>query len=153
MKDYVHTQVGYPLLAIYGVLILIVGYLIRNAELSGFAQAGLVLLLIALVTFTTLKVSVDGQKVQIRFGLGIFRKGFPLSDIETCEVVRNRWYYGWGIRYTPHGWLYSVSGLSAVELQMKNGKHYRIGTDDPEGLASAIHDGLRGLVDTAAAGS
>ncbi len=153
MKNYVHTQIGYFLLATYAVLILIVGYLIRDAELSGLPQAGLILLVLALMTFVTLKVSVDEQKVQIRFGPGIFSKGFPLSDIETCEVVRNRWFYGLGIRYTPHGWLYSVSGLSAVELQMKNGKRYRIGTDDPEGLASAILDGLRGLVDAAAGGS
>jgi hypothetical protein len=153
MTHYVHTQIGYVMIAIYAVLILIVGYLIRDAELNLAAQAGLVVLLIALLTFTTLKVSVDQQKVQIRFGLGIFSKGFLLSEIETCEVVMNRWYYGWGIRYTPHGWLYCVSGLTAVELQMKNGKRYRIGTDDPDGLASAIHEGLRGLVDAAAAGS
>jgi hypothetical protein len=57
-------------------------------------------------------------------------------------VVKNPWYYGWGIHLTPSGWLYNVSGFWAVELQMKNGKKYRIGTDDPEGLVQVIQDKL-----------
>jgi hypothetical protein len=58
-------------------------------------------------------------------------------------VVRNRWYYGWGIRITPRGWLYNVSGLDAVELALKNGKCVRIGSDEPHALARAI-DHARG---------
>jgi hypothetical protein len=46
--------------------------------------------------------------------------------------------WGWGIRLTPRGWLFNVSGLDAVELTMTTGKHYRIGTYDPMGLARAI---------------
>jgi len=38
------------------------------------------------------------------------------------------------------GWrLYSVSGLDAVELHLKNGDIRRIGTDDPKGLAAALN--------------
>ena len=144
MKTYVHTQIGYSLLTIYGVLILIVGYLVGITPLNMFAQAGLILLLVALVTFSTLRVKVDHQMIQIRFGLGVIRKGFPLSQILAYQVVKNPWYYGLGVRYTPRGWLYAVSGLSAIELQMKNGKSYRIGTDDPTGLASAVDEALRG---------
>lgn len=47
-------------------------------------------------------------------------------------------YYGWGIHLTPHGWLYNVSGSDAVEIRMKTGKKYRIGTDVPEELERAI---------------
>jgi hypothetical protein len=57
-------------------------------------------------------------------------------------VVKNPWYYGWGIRLIPGGWLYNVSGFWAVELQMKNGKRYRIGTDDAEGLAKSLEAAL-----------
>ena len=143
MKKYVHTQIGYTLLAIYCVAIPIVAYLIRDVEFNGLSQAGLILLLVALATFSTLRVQVDHQTIKIQFGFVIIRKGFQVSEIETYEVVRNRWYWGLGIRYTPRGWLYCVSGLSAIELQMKNGKNYRIGTDDPEGLASAVEEALR----------
>jgi hypothetical protein len=63
-------------------------------------------------------------------------------SIEAYRVVENPWYYGWGIRFTPRGWLFNVSGFSAIELQMKSGKLYRIGTDDPEGLAKAVGEAL-----------
>jgi hypothetical protein len=35
-------------------------------------------------------------------------------------------------------WIYSVSGFDAVEIKMKNGKRYRIGTDEPKNLEQAI---------------
>jgi hypothetical protein len=35
-------------------------------------------------------------------------------------------------------WIYNVSGFDAVEITMKNGKIYRIGTDEPLKLEQAI---------------
>ena len=35
-------------------------------------------------------------------------------------------------------WVFSVSGFDAVEIQMKDGKIYRIGTDVPEDLEDVI---------------
>ena len=103
---------------------------------------GLLVMLIVLGLFATLKVAVGDGMIKIQFGMGVIRKGFLLKEIEAYRVVRNPWYYGWGIRYTPQGWLYTVSSFSAIELQMKSGKKYRIGTDDPEGLAKAIDQAL-----------
>ncbi len=144
MKPYVHTQVGSVLLAIYGVVIPIVVYLVGVTGFALLPLAALILVVLAAVAFATLRVSVDDRIILIRFGPGVFSRAFSLGDIDTHEVVRNRWYYGLGIRYIPGGWLFAVSGLSAVELQMKNGKRYRIGTDDPEGLSDAITKALRG---------
>ncbi|HEU4752170.1 MAG TPA: hypothetical protein VFU47_03600, partial [Armatimonadota bacterium] len=50
---------------------------------------------------------------------------------------------GWGIRLAwDHGPIsvYNVSGLEAVELRMKGGGRFRIGTDEPRELCAAIHD-------------
>jgi hypothetical protein len=58
--------------------------------------------------------------------------------IASYQVVKNPWYYGWGIRLTPHGWLYNVSGSYAVEIKMKTGKKYRIGTNVPNDFEKAI---------------
>ena len=52
--------------------------------------------------------------------------------------VRNRWWWGFGIRWTPHGWMWNISGLDAVELTYHNGKKFRIGTDEPEALLEAL---------------
>ncbi|MFC2014949.1 hypothetical protein ACFLUP_03040, partial [Chloroflexota bacterium] len=70
-------------------------------------------------------------------------KKFKLQDIKSCRAVRNFWYYGWGIRRTPYGWLYSVSGLGAVEIELVTGKKYRIGTDVPSELEKAIQQGIQ----------
>jgi plasmid stabilization system protein ParE len=46
--------------------------------------------------------------------------------------------YGWGIRLTPSGWMFNVSGLDAVELTLRSGKRFRIGTDDPRDVIQAL---------------
>ena len=103
---------------------------------------GLIIVLVILGTFSRLTVTADDQMIQIQFGLRIIRKTFPLKEIATYRVVKNPWYYGWGIRFTPRGWLFNVSGFSAIELQMTNGKRYRIGTDEPDNLAKALNEAL-----------
>ena len=98
------------------------------------------LILFILASFSTLTVLIDEQFLKIRFGWGIFRKKFPLTDIATVRKVKNHWYYGWGIRlwFWPKMWIFNVSGFDAIELTMKNGKIYRIGTDVPNELESAL---------------
>lgn len=54
--------------------------------------------------------------------------------------MRNKWWYGWGIRLTPHGWLYNVSGLDAVELHLTGGRKVRLGTAEPAQLSRAINE-------------
>jgi hypothetical protein len=59
-------------------------------------------------------------------------------------AVTNPWYYGWGIRWTPKGPLYNVSGFEAVEIRMLSGKSFRIGTDEPDLLRQAIDKAIGG---------
>jgi len=73
----------------------------------------------------------------------LVRKSFQLNEIERYRAVKNPWYYFLGIRYTPRGWLFAVSGSSAIELEMKSGKFFRIGTDEPERLIEALDDAFR----------
>ncbi len=145
MKQYKHTQIGYLLLIVYSTVLLFVGYLNILAGFNPFALIGLIIILIALGIFSRLTVIVDDQMIKIQFGLRVIRKVFHLKEIEAYRVVKNPWYYGWGIRFTPRGWLFNVSGLSAIELQMANGKRYRIGTDDPDNLAKALGKALNGV--------
>ena len=142
MTWYKHTQIGYLLLTLYSIVVLLLGYLNIMMNFHPLTLISLIIVLIALGTFSRLTVTVDDQMIKIQFGLKIIRKAFALKEIEACRVVKNPWYYGWGIRFTPRGWLYNVSGFSAIELQMKHGKHYRIGTDDPDNLAEALEKAL-----------
>ena len=139
---YKHTQIGYFLVTVYSIVVLFLGYFNIMTSFHPLTLIALIIILIVLGTFSRLTVIVDDQMIKIQFGLRIIRKSFPLKEIETHCVVKNPWYYGWGIRFTPRGWLYNVSGFSAIELQMTNGKRYRIGTDDPDNLAEALDKAL-----------
>lgn len=108
---------------------------------ANFAMTAIMaLILFILASFTTLHISIDEKFLWITFGYGIFRKNFLLNEIISAKAVKNHWYYGWGIRFWlwPKMWIYNVSGFDAVEIKLKNGKTYRIGTDEPEKLEQSI---------------
>jgi hypothetical protein len=100
----------------------------------------MVLVLGILLSFWKLHVMIDGKYLRIKFGYGIFKNKFLLHDITSAKTVKNHRRYGGGIRgcFWPRMWIYNVSGFDAVEIQLKNGKRYRIGTDEPKKLEQAI---------------
>ena len=149
MPPYKHTQIGYLML----VVTLAVLVLFAWAQITARAEppsvdsgpnflvsAVMVLMLVMLASFTTLTVWIDENYVRIKFGFGIFSKKFALNEIASVQSVKNHWYYGWGVKVWlwPYMWIYNVSGFDAIEIIMKNGKVYRIGTDEPEKLEAAI---------------
>jgi len=67
-------------------------------------------------------------------------KKLALEDIVDVKAVQNSYRHGIGIRITHDGWIYSVSGFSAVQLTLKDGTQYRLGTNDQAGLVAALED-------------
>lgn len=143
MSQYKHTQIGYFFLTVYGAVLLILISLFIFTDYSLLTMVGLIIMLIALGIFASMTVKISAQKMKIQLGLGAIRKHIPIKDIETYRVVTHPWYYGWGIRYTPRGWIYRVSGNSGIELQMKSGKLYQVGTDESQKLAAALNQALK----------
>ena len=137
-EQYKHTQVGYLTLAILGAALFLMVVLTVAVEFHWIPLVVLIVLAMGMGLFATLTVEIDEDALEMVFGPGPIRKRFPVKEVASCRVVKNPWYYGWGIRLTPHGWLYNVSGSFGVELQMKSGRKYRIGTDQPERLEAAI---------------
>ena len=75
----------------------------------------------------------------VRFGpIRLIRDRFEVADITSARVVRNSPLHGIGMRYIHHGRLWNVCGLDAVELQLRNGTRFRIGTDEPAALVDAL---------------
>ncbi len=142
IKRYEHTQVGYLIIAVMAAVMVWIGVVLANAGINWIAIAGLVVIAIALVLFSSLTVVIWEEDLEARFGPGPIRKRFKLNEIESCQVVKNHWYYGWGIRLTPHGVLYNVSGFHAVEIKLRTGKKFRIGTDVPQELEEAIRQAI-----------
>lgn len=134
---YRHTQRG---VLMVGVSLAAAGFVFYYLLNSGPAWLWAVLAVLAAVgiVFSSLTVTIDATRLMAAFAPGWPRLAVPLDDIAEALVVRNPWYYGWGIRLTPRGTLYNVSGLDAVEVRRKNGKTLRIGTDEPEILQQAL---------------
>jgi hypothetical protein len=137
MQYYAHTQFGKTMMLIAGVV-----FVVGLWSISAFGGlASLLILLLALglaFLFPTMTVIVASDHLQISMGAGLIKKRFALSDITAARTVENPWYYGFGIRWYPGGWLFNVSGPHAVEIEMDSGKKYRIGTDEPEKLLLAV---------------
>jgi hypothetical protein len=88
--------------------------------------------------FSTLTVEIDEATVRAAFTNGIGRRSFRLDEIQEASVVDVPWYAGWGMRYTSFGWMYSVWGRGAVQIQLADDRQFTIGTDEPEALKAAI---------------
>jgi hypothetical protein len=145
MQTYKHTQIGYVVLVLVGTGAAVLLLRMLTGGATALMTGMCVVLLLALLLFGTATVEISGDKFSFRFGVGLIRKMIPLSEIERCVRTTYPWYYGWGIRYTPQGWLLNVSGTTAVSLTMKNGKKLQLGTDDADELCSVVTHAIAGL--------
>jgi hypothetical protein len=100
--------------------------------------------LLLMIMFGSLTVAVDNRAIEIEFGIGWIHREIPLENVDSAEVIKTRWFYGWGIRLTPKGWMWNTSGFDAVQLNYQNGKHFIIGSDDATALAETINQAKMG---------
>lgn len=137
--EYQHTQQGTLIIFAVTAVILI---LFLSGIIFGFVWVTVFvacIMALLLAFFSTLTVSVSRDAIRLWFGpIRVVRKSWPLPEIVSVKTVRNHWYYGWGIRWTPHGPLYNISGLEAVEIALVSGRRFRVGTDEPVTLKHAI---------------
>ena len=142
MTRYSHTQrsrwtalVGIP----FAVLMLTVA--VFGDPLPWLARVsfvgGALLLAWTMGNFSRLTVEVAGT-ITVAFGRGWPRRSIDPSTVQATRIVRNSMWYGWGIRWIRKGSLWNVWGLDAVELDLAQGRRFRIGTDEPEALLVAI---------------
>ena len=101
----------------------------------------------ALFLFCRLVIEVRDDGIYIRFSpfhLSFRRIGFEkLKEYEVRTYRPIREYGGWGIRSGSKGKAYNVSGNRGVQLVLTNGKRVLLGSQRPEALWQAIHDGAR----------
>jgi hypothetical protein len=137
---YRHTQVGLIIPAVVVGILLIIAFGGFEPEPGQFIVIAVLVMVLAL--FYSLTVEVADGMLRCHFGPGLIRRRFLLSEVEDARGVRNPWYSGLGIRWMPGRYvLWNVSGFKAVEIILPGGKRFRIGTDEPEKLLQAIHNG------------
>jgi len=142
LERYRHTQIGWVTAIGLAIGIVIVVMALLSGDESWVALLVLVLLAIALIAYSSLTVIVTDDTLYVRFGPGLIRRQYSLSEIDSSQQVRNSLFYGWGTRMTPHGWLYNVAGLDAVEVEFNTGKKIRIGTNEPQALNEALQEAV-----------
>jgi hypothetical protein len=139
---YEHSQTGWfviPVLAFFTVVAFIVA---SDEQVQVVAVVTIIVIMVAVlvlgVALSRLDVTVTDDQVVAAFGFGKPRRAFDLADIKEVRAVRNSWWNGWGVRRIRNGWMYNVWGLDAVQLELRSGTSFRIGTDDPDGLEAAL---------------
>jgi len=137
---YEHTQTGYVLICglFVGAFAFAFARFFQTSPQREIFLVVSILFLITIVAFYELTITIDDEILCASFGVGLVRKKVALAEIAACEPIRIRWWYGWGIHLTPHGWLYNVAGLDAVAITLRDGRKFALGTDDPDELVAAI---------------
>jgi hypothetical protein len=138
VTSYKHTQIGFLVIGILAASTCLVGAIALSVGWHPVVLGVLLLLVVALALFYSLTVEIRGSELIVSFGIGFPRFTYQLSRIREARVVRNPWFYGWGIHMTPDGWLYNVSGFLAVEIVFVDDRKVRIGTDQPNELYQAL---------------
>ncbi len=152
MHDYENTQPGTFIQVMtgswvffFGLLAVVMLALVQKEAAIGLGVVTVILAVILGIVcalFHSLTVRVTRSDIALSFGVGLIRKQFPISDISRARIVQNRWYNGFGIRKIRGGWLYNVSGFDAIEIQLKNERKYRIGTNQPKELLAAVESAI-----------
>ena len=147
MYVYEYTKKAIALRWFYGLYALFIlalsVYGLINKEFGCFNVIGGVLIsgvFVYLLLFTTsLTVRVTSTEIQIICGIGYPKKSFSAEEILNVMQVRNRGFQRHGFnRRIPKGRNFSINNPDAVELQLRNGRKCRIGTDEPKQLLAAI---------------
>ena len=144
MNKYREVQSGGIIVGsiVLGLILFGLAYAFRWKELfpsDAGAIAVFISLWFVLLLFSRFIVVIDQGVITLSFGVGLIKKRIDLSEIKSAAVVRNKWIYGWGIRYWGGGWMWNFKGLDAVEIHYKDSsKKFRIGSSNPEALQKAI---------------
>jgi len=137
MVHYRQVQFGLASLVAF-VPVAVGGVLMAALGLTGPGIALAVASVLLVLLFGWMRVDVVRGSVRVRFGLGLIHTTVPTADIRQIGIGTDPWYYGWGVRLTPYGVLYRVSGTDTVHLRLESGKIVGIGSANPQGLAEAI---------------
>ena len=140
--SYRRSQFGTVIVVGLSVGLVLVGYGILATGWELMTVLLLSAFVVGLALYHSLTIEIREGRLACFFGPGVIRRDFSLEEIVDARHVRNHWYNGFGIRRTASGWMYNVSGFDAVEISLKSGKHFRMGTDRPEEVVKAITDAL-----------
>ena len=117
----------------------------RELTLGAMGIAAFVMLLV-LSLFHSLTVYVDGECLNLRFGIGLITRKIPFDRIKAVKVAKHHGWQGFGVRRISGGWIYSVAGSDVVEVKLNDGQLILIGTNEPQVLMRVVQDRISSQV-------
>lgn len=150
MSRYREFQFSWLIIGIFLPMQALTTYLYINRignnplPLTGYVYLTVLFFIIVLL-FYGMTTLIDNDKIVISFGIGLIRKRVVIRDIKYAQPVQTPWYYGYGIRWIPNGWLFNVSGSDAVQINFKHHKRIiTIGTRKQAVLTNEIRKRIAG---------
>jgi hypothetical protein len=145
--DVRYTQIGTATIILIVLVAVFTAFVVISAldTIAGPVLIGFGLLIggffgFVLAAFYSFTIQVAGGQLTFWFGFGVGRKTISINDIRSIEIVKTPWYYFWGIKSIPGGWLYSIApGGRAIELVLRDNKKIHLGTDRPEEIMERIN--------------
>ena len=147
---YHHEQIGrfyVGMLAVAAITVIaaaaVVGALGVRA-LAGFPGFVAALLGIIILVFCRLNVDLDPTELRWSMTFGWPCGRIPIADIAGAEIIPVTFWMGIGIHLTLRGWVWNVALGKGVRIRKRDGIAIVLGTDDPEGLLTAIQSARAG---------
>lgn len=141
-QTYFHKQRGFVLFIVIPILAACI--LLLNQEVQSIPPIALGIvsgiLTVVAILFSSMTIEVNESEIAWFFGPGAFKKSILLEEVGICKKVKNPIWMGFGIHAFGTGWIYNVSGLLGIEIELKGGSFIRLGTDQPDYLIQAIED-------------
>ena len=128
-----------PLIGIYKQLIL-------GEKLGDNPMSDISLLIFSIIMFSLvglflimkLKTSIDKNGINMYF-FPFIKKSVDWQQIKNVKVVNYGFVGGWGIRlWTKYGTVYNIRGNKGLEIVLKSGKKFIIGTQKETELSTII---------------
>ena len=103
----------------------------------------MIVFIVVILFFYKLTITIDNDKIEAIFGIGLLKKSIKLNDIQSVENYKIPWYTGIGIRLTPKGWLWNVSTGNAILIQNKTrSKTFLVGSNEVDEVIKIINTQL-----------
>lgn len=144
---YERRQTGYVIVV---ALVIAMGLIVIAAAGSnsntGIAFTGPLAIVLGVVAgiFSSMTVRVTTTTLEWWIGIRAIGRRVPITEIASIESIKTNIFEGWGIHLTWHGWVWNVSGFNAVQIRLKSGTRYAVGTPEPDKLIAAIREAQSG---------
>jgi len=138
---YRHTQYGALMFIVFAITGILIGVVAPSILAEGRVLSAILMIgvyLFGLGMFYSLTVEISEDNLTFWFGMGLVRKTIVLSEIQSTKVVKNPWYYFWGIKSIPGGWFYAIAPGTAIKIELRDGRFIQLGTNQPKELNQAI---------------